>query len=426
MGGTISVESEYEKGSIFRLSFMQGYVGAATIGKEISGHLQSFSYTDRNRTRNLNFVRIKMPYAKVLVVDDVVNNLDVMRGILKPYEIQVDCVLDGRSAIDIILAHYVHYDAIFMDHMMPDMDGLEATRIIREEIDTDYARNIPIVAVTANAIVGNEEMFLANGFQAFLSKPIDIVAVDSVLRRWVRDKDKETDNWLLPTGLSDEEKIEENRRLLQDRRSGYERRRLGSGKDAQWLDDKFAKLCSLGIDVKQGLSRFGEDEETYMDVLTSYAKTTPELFDKMRTYRESDMEKYAVVLHGIKGSSRNIGAEVISSKAEALEKAARANDKAYVDANNDVFVDDLTIFIVNIVSALTMSETMDDKKECRAEPDHALLAQLKTACESYDMNGIDATMDELKSYRYEKDEDLIAWLDEQVLIMGFDEIVARL
>ena len=78
-----------------------------------------------------------------------------------------------------------------MDHMMPEMDGIEATRIIREEIGTEYAKNVPIIILTANALVGNEEMFLSQGFQAFLSKPIDTVRLDSVIRRWVRDKNIE-------------------------------------------------------------------------------------------------------------------------------------------------------------------------------------------------------------------------------------------
>ncbi len=80
------------------------------------------------------------------------------------------------------------YCAVFMDHMMPGMDGVEATHIIREEIGTAYARNIPIIALTANAIIGNEEMFLSNGFQDFISKPVDMIKLDAVLRRWVRDK----------------------------------------------------------------------------------------------------------------------------------------------------------------------------------------------------------------------------------------------
>jgi CheY-like chemotaxis protein len=122
-----------------------------------------------------------------LVVDDIPANLDVARGMLKPYAVHVDCAGSGRQAVNLVREEKVRYDAIFMDHMMPDMDGVEAVRVIREEIGTEYAINVPVIALTANAVAGNEQMFLRNGFQAFLSKPVDIKRLDDVMKRWIRD-----------------------------------------------------------------------------------------------------------------------------------------------------------------------------------------------------------------------------------------------
>jgi CheY-like chemotaxis protein len=95
-------------------------------------------------------------------------------------------VTSGKKAIELLQKGEPRYDAVFMDHMMPEMDGIETVEIIRNEIGTDYARAIPIIALTANAMVGTERMFLEKGFQAFLSKPIDAFALDLILNQWVR------------------------------------------------------------------------------------------------------------------------------------------------------------------------------------------------------------------------------------------------
>ncbi|MDR0522776.1 MAG: response regulator, partial [Planctomycetaceae bacterium] len=192
MHGSIHVKSEYQKGTTFTFRILQQRQTSDIIGKDVAFNLIHMRHSESKLARNARLVRLKLPYAKVLVVDDVQTNLDVARGMLKPYEMQVDCVSSGPQAIDAIRQEKVRYNAIFMDHMMPGMDGIETTKIIREKIGTEYAENIPIIALTANAILGNEEMFLANGFQAFLSKPIDIMRLDAAIRRWVRDKTQET------------------------------------------------------------------------------------------------------------------------------------------------------------------------------------------------------------------------------------------
>jgi CheY-like chemotaxis protein len=103
---------------------------------------------------------------------------------------QVDCVLSGQEAVNAIAAGDPVYNAIFMDHMMPGMDGVEATKRIRF-LETEYAKNIPIIALTANAVAGSEQMFLANGFSAFLAKPFNVMNLDTVIQRWIRDRSKE-------------------------------------------------------------------------------------------------------------------------------------------------------------------------------------------------------------------------------------------
>jgi CheY-like chemotaxis protein/anti-sigma regulatory factor (Ser/Thr protein kinase) len=189
MGGEISVESEYGKGSTFRVRICQGFVTDKTIGKETIENLCSFRYSDKHKRIHEKLVRSDLSYARVLVVDDLTTNLDVAAGMLRKYKMQVDCVTSGQEAIDLIAGGEPIYNAIFMDHMMPGMDGMEATAAIRA-LGTDYAQNIPIIALTANVIAGNEQVFLDNGFNAFLPKPFNVMLLDSIIQRWVRNKSK--------------------------------------------------------------------------------------------------------------------------------------------------------------------------------------------------------------------------------------------
>jgi CheY-like chemotaxis protein len=188
-GGTITADSEYGQGSAFTVYIPQGFVTDAVIGNELVENLRRFQYSAGKHFDDANPKHLKFPGMKVLVVDDVEANIDVAKELLKPYGMQVDCLSGGWQAVDRIREGKVKYDAIFMDHMMPDLDGISAVRVIRERIDTKYARNVPIIALTANAYSGEEEMFLGKGFQALLAKPIDPVKLDEIVHRWLWKKD---------------------------------------------------------------------------------------------------------------------------------------------------------------------------------------------------------------------------------------------
>jgi signal transduction histidine kinase len=192
MGGTIVVESEYGVGSVFHVELEQKIKDDTPIGVETADNLRHFRPTEKRVSKGKNLVRSHM-HGRVLIVDDVAINLEVAEALLDPYGFSIDRASNGREAVEKIRS--IHdgsvqekYDVVFMDHMMPEMDGIEATRVIRKDIGSEYARTVPIVALTANALSGNEEMFLAAGFNDFLSKPIDIAQLDVVLNKWVRDR----------------------------------------------------------------------------------------------------------------------------------------------------------------------------------------------------------------------------------------------
>jgi signal transduction histidine kinase/CheY-like chemotaxis protein len=192
MGGTISAESEYGRGSSFTVRIPQGFVTDIPIGEEFAENMQRFLYSAGKVFGSTKLARVRLPGVRVLVVDDAEVNLDVARELLEPYEMTVDCVTNGWEAINLIRDGGVEYDAIFMDQMMPDIDGVEATRIIRENIGTGYAKNIPIIALTASAFNGAEKMFLERGFQALLPKPIDSVRLDEIIHQWIWKEEAET------------------------------------------------------------------------------------------------------------------------------------------------------------------------------------------------------------------------------------------
>ncbi|MDR1082825.1 MAG: response regulator [Coriobacteriales bacterium] len=186
MEGGIEVQSEYGVGSTFKVWLPQTVADPTPIGAELSARLAALQFDTEHKGSHESMSRaVLAPQTNILVADDVPTNLEVVKGLLEPYGINVDCVSRGALAVEAIREGTKHYDLIFMDHMMPEMDGVEATRIIRNEINSDYARNIPIVALTANATAGAAEMFLANGFDAFVSKPIDLKSLDDVLNRFV-------------------------------------------------------------------------------------------------------------------------------------------------------------------------------------------------------------------------------------------------
>jgi len=180
MDGTIEAESEYGKGSRFTVTVKQKAVDCGAIGKELAEQISSFSFIGGGKPNQIQVAYDPMPYGKVLIVDDVDINLIVAEGMMAPYEMKIDFATSGFEAIEKVEAGET-FDIIFMDHLMPKMDGIESTQKLRA-----LGYGGAIVALTANALVGNAEMFKHSGFDDFLSKPMDVRQLNMVLSRYVR------------------------------------------------------------------------------------------------------------------------------------------------------------------------------------------------------------------------------------------------
>jgi signal transduction histidine kinase/CheY-like chemotaxis protein len=316
MGGSITVESEYGKGSVFTLRIKQGVVDETPISGQTRKNLESFNFNAEKREQRQHNL-VNMSYARVLVVDDVSTNLDVANGMMLPYGLSIDCVSSGQEAIHLIREMPVRYDAVFMDHMMPEMDGIEAVRIIRNEIGTEYAKTVPIIALTANAIIGNDKMFLENGFQDFLTKPIDVIKLDYCLNRWIRNREKEAALGIVSPAP-------------EETAAGAE----------QASQNAAGPPFIEGLDFAEGIKRMGNREDSYLRVLRSYTATMPVLLDKIRGFRAESIKEYTITVHGIKGSSYGVCANETGKQAETLEMAARQEDIAAILANNGRFIDE--------------------------------------------------------------------------------------
>lgn len=180
MNGDITVESTYGEGSTFHITIQQKIQHYKEIGTDIAQALNEkrYSYTEHHNP----MVFASHPEAKVLVVDDNRINLTVAKGLMKPYGMEVDTALSGRMAIDMV--QEADYDIVFMDHMMPDLDGIDTVKLIRE-LQGDKYKNLVCIALTANAISEAKNMFLENGFQDFLAKPIEKKELDRILNKWL-------------------------------------------------------------------------------------------------------------------------------------------------------------------------------------------------------------------------------------------------
>jgi len=325
-----------------------------------------------------------MPYGKVLIVDDVETNIYVAKGLMTPYELQIDSADSGFAAIENIKGGNI-YDIIFMDHMMPKMDGVEAAKIIR-----DLGYNNPIVALTANAVAGQADIFLGNGFDDFISKPIDIRQLNTILNRLIRDKQP-------PEVIAAARKYADKAKKREAHPSGTE-----SQPD---IDPLFAEI-------------FLRDAGKALETLEAIA-------DKNDYTDEDSLRTYIINIHGMKSALANIGKMDLSAVAMKLETAGREKKFEIIVSETPAFLASLRAFAEEIAPRRktdNIEETDEDKTYLRDK-----LLEIKNACEEYDGTAADKILDALRKKAWSKGtEELLAKISEQLLCSDFDEIVTEI
>ncbi|MCL2499973.1 MAG: ATP-binding protein [Defluviitaleaceae bacterium] len=397
MGGSITVESEPNVGSAFTVRLPQGRVNSDTLSKELVENLQQFRSSSRAQMKRVQITREPMPYGKILIVDDMETNIYVAKGLLKPYDLTIDAADSGFAAIEKIKEGKT-YDIIFMDHMMPLMDGIEATKKLRK---IGYTQ--PIVALTANAVAGHENIFLNNGFDDFISKPIDIRQMNMLLNKFIRDKQP---------------------RDVVEAVMDTEATTSGPPADVP-AATLFSNKAVNGLDIKKGLEQYGGDENIYLKILRSYVSSVRNMLDIVRAFDEGDVDGYRIRVHGIKGASYDLSADPIGKMAEALERAAKDGDIPFIRENNPPFITAADHFIHDIEGVLSAIKA-ENPKPLTDKPDTVELAKIIAACEMYNMKRAEAAMTEIERFQYETDNDLVDWLRGNIDMMNYARIVERL
>jgi signal transduction histidine kinase/CheY-like chemotaxis protein/HPt (histidine-containing phosphotransfer) domain-containing protein len=318
-------------------------------------------------------VRFIAPDARILIVDDIQTNLSVAQGLLSLYRMDIHTAISGAGAIEMVSRQ--NYDLILMDHMMPGMDGIEAVKAIRI-LNKSYARNIPIVALTANAVSGMKEMFLKNGFNDFLSKPIEIPKLDEIVTRWIpREKKK------------------------------Y----LGEWKGTEVLENQTAPGIPLaidGVDIQRGIAMTGGSEKGYRNILavlgTDIRNRIPD-FEKLAGIPENfplapeEFSTFTVQIHAIKSALASIGAFGLSKAAANLEAAGRDADRRFITEKLPAFIRNLQTLAERIEAACRPEET--PREAGGRDITHLLpmLEELRQALLLYDIGRLNLLMNRLKA-----------------------------
>jgi PAS domain S-box-containing protein len=374
MKGNICVDSEPDKGTTVTVRLPQVNVGSGILGKELAGNLAKFEKSAIRQIKKAQIVFEPMPYGSVLLVDDVESNLFVAEGLMIPYGLAIETVLSGFEAIDKIKEGKT-YDIVFMDHMMPKMDGIETTKKLRE-----MGYTAPIVALTANAITGQSDVFMQNGFDGFISKPIDIRQLNAILKKFVRDKQPP-------------EIIEAANRNKKSPSTAY--------------------LAGTQVGINPKLA------EIFARDASKLAKTLEEI-QANGIYGEEEMRTYTISVHALKSALTNVREVDLASIAAMLEQAGRERNITAIKSETRSFLDSLWSAIEKH-RPRQEDNTADETANLRfVVEDRAFLQEklqiIKNACDIYDRKTIKKAITVLQQKEWTgKTRKLLATIDEELL-----------
>lgn len=292
-------------------------------------------------------VTFSAPKARVLIVDDNPINLKVAVGLMQPYHMQLMTVESGKAAISMLRSKDI--DLVFMDHMMPEMDGVEATGIIRSNSD-EYYKKLPIIALTANAVNGVREMFIESGLNDFVAKPIELSTLDRILKTW------------LPAEL-----------IMPPVSSNYGTNNRRKTDVSKHKDGKY-------INITTGLSYAGENEAAYFDILNMYVQKAPEKSKHIAQLEsEKNWKNYVIEVHALKSTSLSIGAVKLSELAKRLELAGKAGDYGTIEKENAELLELYEKVTDEGARFLSDNDYNKDNKETASEYEEESLKEISEA-----------------------------------------------
>lgn len=361
MGGVIEVESEYGKGSRFFFTIEQTIIDPTPVSA-VNYNGQKDNVTEKEA--ECLFIA---PEAHILLVDDNELNLVVAKELLKPLRMQIDTAENGLQAVKMVRGS--QYDLVLMDHMMPVMDGIEAAKAIRA-LPEDKYQKLPIIALTANAMVDARKEFLNAGMNGFVAKPIDFARICNQLKLWlpkdlVRDVPKEEAKKLLADDLSDREIQPE---------------------DPQ-----------MGFSFEEGVNHCGS-KAALMKTIRIFYRTIDSKANKIeQCLKEGLISDYVIEIHALKSSALLIGAVPLSEAAKELEDYGKQGKTEVLEEKTP---DVLTLYrdLKNILRPYAEKEE-DAKKEFSDGEWITALQQIHQCIEQFDLDGVDQIMEQLEEYQ---------------------------
>lgn len=350
---------------------------ASALNREVDRRFDSGAQED-----DFNF---EAPEAQILIVDDNAINLTVAKGLLSPLHMNITTASGAREAIGLIEKN--PYDIVFMDHMMPDIDGVEATHMIRE-MNGGYYRNLPIIALTANAINDAREMFLREGMNDFVAKPIEMADIKAKLKKW------------LP-----QEKI----------------RNVSAAEETSVSAKQNEDLQIEGIDVKAGLALSG-NMELYKKILSDYYAVIEKKAGLIEQYKNTgDVEAYTIEVHALKSASKLIGATELSQLAARLEKCGHEKDMAPIEEETGQLLRQYRAYLP-ILAPFGKKEETGDLHEITGEQLKEKLKELFDAVDDFDIDTASSIVEELKACSFSEEEKAcLAKLSEAIDEMEYDD-----
>ena len=327
MGSKLDVKSEYGKGSSFSFRIRQEIIDDSPVGK----YTERFEKTVR---QEVNRDYVYAPSARILVVDDNEMNCKVAKNLMKQNGIVPDFAFSGEECIKKLSVKFYHI--VFLDHMMPKMDGIETLKILKEK--NLISEGTVVIALTANAVVGAKDFYLEAGFDDYLSKPIEIEHLELMLSEYLPE------NLTHLRSSSDGDAAEDAGEEILEFSPGGE-----DAKSSENADVILARLALEGIDVKAGLGYCGEDKDFYIEMLKEYVSSYDSRTLDLNRYLElHDMKNYETQIHSLKSISKTIGAPELSEKALELEKASGEGDEAFVYGHHAKFSADYKALIESL------------------------------------------------------------------------------
>lgn len=392
-----------------------------SIASALNGINRDNVYHDRSG-------RFIAPTAKVLVVDDNYMNIRVVQGLLAKYEIGIEYALCGAEALEKIES--MDFDFVFMDHMMPEMDGIETAHRIRNKIGS-YYQTVPIIALTANAIAGTREMFIKEGFADFVEKPVELSVLERVLRRNLPEKKIIYEQEPGKEGTLNKDFKNRNNTISSESRITGEEIDAENNHNDIHVDEKMGLEEIKELDVATGELYCG-GQEGYKDILIEFIETAVETrLEIDQLYQQKDWNNYVIKVHALKGCMKTIGAVPLSELAFELEQAGKNDNIELIISKHDnllkehqklfkalveypVFREMLSedVIAANLSDQVVLpekNENDENLKEISPEEFEAMLKEFETATYSLDGDAMNQIVDALDGCRFAENslEDIV-------------------